>query len=271
MEITMSQKKTGTIPTLAGLIRRTSKLRRDLVSLQRRFPEDQLEPENRVFPRLISPRWRNLVGDVHGPYDRKHTEAVNWISQYGDYIRDLEGYVAGVMLRPDLFSSLPFNGQLELSADECVRRLSLQEGALKRIQAVAKEHCTSTREDLDSLRDHLIAAVETNGMKDLVAGTGLNRDTINDFIRGRSSPRKPTLYNFRSYLSRVAQWTRPVTARRGRRHQHWSQDLNDGQEGLPSSSSPGHRLLEASPVPTVGGPVAIVEEDRPTGLVDVPI
>jgi hypothetical protein len=230
----MAQKRIGTIATLAHLIRRTSKLRRDLVLLQLRFPEDQLEPESRVFPRLVSTRWRNLVGENNGPYERKRTEAVSWICQYGDYIRDLEGYISSVMLRPDLFSALPFNGQLELSADDCVQRLSLQEAALKRIQAGETQgYRSSATKDLGSLRDRLRAAVQRNGLKDIVCKIGANPDTINDFIRGRSLPRKATVDRFENYLSRGAQWARPAKGSR-RREQHWSHDLKDGRDGRPS-------------------------------------
>ena len=152
--------------------------------------------------RLLNPRWRNLVGEMHGPYERKQVAAVKWISQYGDYIHDLEGYVSGVMLRPDLFNGLPFNGQLrELSADECIRRLSLQEAALKRIQgSEIQGPRPSTITASHALSDELQAVVKRKGTKHVGSEAGLNRDTVGDVAGRRVVPQRATVNKLKKYL-----------------------------------------------------------------------
>ena len=104
-------RKTNTpaIANLADLIRKTAKLRKDLQTLVRRFPEDHLNLGERVFVRLLNPVWRNEVGDLHGPYERKQTEAIAWIAQYREYLRDLEAYFCDVRLDPERHQLLPLN------------------------------------------------------------------------------------------------------------------------------------------------------------------
>lgn len=189
----MARKRISASPTLPDLIRRTSRLKRILVLLLKRFPESGTS----IFPLLN--RWR-LDGDA--TYESAQTAAAEWTSQYGDYIRDLEGYISHVMLRPDLFSGLPFNSRLlDFSAVECIRRLSLQEAALKRMQADDTQRSRpSMAADLDSVCDGLRAAVKRNGTKHVMNKTQLSRDTIGDIIARRVVPQKPTIKKLKDYL-----------------------------------------------------------------------
>ena len=82
-------KQTGQVPTLPQLIRRTAHLRRDLIGLIKRYPEDQLDLGDRIFVRLLNPMWRNPFGKKYTPDQQKKIEAVRWIDSYRSYIRDL--------------------------------------------------------------------------------------------------------------------------------------------------------------------------------------
>jgi hypothetical protein len=54
------------VPTLPELIRRTARLRRDLIKLMERHAEDDLDLGDRSFVRLLNPMWRN-------PYGKQYT------------------------------------------------------------------------------------------------------------------------------------------------------------------------------------------------------
>ena len=135
----MTKRTSTTVPTLAGLIRRTARLRRDLVALVRNFPEDDLELGDRIFVRLLNPMWRNRFGKKYEPDQKKQIAAVEWIERYRNYLRDVEVLICGVMLQPEMFNTLPLHSlptlpPYQYSADECVRRLDVQEAALRRLR-----------------------------------------------------------------------------------------------------------------------------------------
>jgi hypothetical protein len=174
----MAAKRIRGIPTLSALRKCASKLRRDLESLVKRFPEEGLAPENRIFPRLLSTRWRHL-DEIYGPYDLRQTETVRWIEQYRHYVRDLEDYFTYVLLNPDLFNDLPFNGRSELSAVECIRNLNLQEEAL-------------TRLDADDRLGRLEAAVKRHSVQEVAKAVGLSPDTVSDLINRKVKHAKKT-------------------------------------------------------------------------------
>ncbi len=188
----MPRKGDTYVPDIPDLIRRTAKLRRDLIALVRRFPEDHLELADRIFVRLLNPMWRNPIGGIHAPFEQKQAEAIHWIDQLLEYLRDLEGCISGVMLRPKLFRALPLHSYLQLSAAECIRRLLLQEAALKRIQS-APPQSSPVVDSQDDLCTRLGVAVEDYGVEYCASESRLNRDTINDIVTGRvERPRKKT-------------------------------------------------------------------------------
>jgi hypothetical protein len=81
------------IPTLAQLIRHTAQLRRDLLALIKKFPEDDLELGDRIFVRLLNPIWRNPSAKSYDPKQQKQIAAVEWIERYQNYIRDAESRI----------------------------------------------------------------------------------------------------------------------------------------------------------------------------------
>jgi hypothetical protein len=184
--IVMPRRSKTSIPALPDLIRRTCKLRQELVAMVSRFPEDHLGLADKIFPRLLNPVWRKQIGGLHGPYDEKQSRAVRWIERLVEYLQDLEGCISGVMLRPELFRKLPLSAHLHLSADECIRRLVLQEAALKRFQAGHERAGVSlvVIDSEDKLRERLRVAVERYGVKQCASLSELSSDTISDIMNG---------------------------------------------------------------------------------------
>jgi len=197
----MPRMSAAAVPDLPDLIRRTSQLRLKLIALMKRFPEDHLDLGERIFVRLLNPVWRNQVGGMHGPYERKQTEVIAWIERYYSYLRDLELYVTSVLLKPEWFLALPLNQNLRPPAEECVRRLGFQEAALKEILDRQRSPVGGQdRGDLD-LRVRLKAAIALYGLKDCSAVTGLSRDTINDLLSRRVlRPHQKTVKKLDEYL-----------------------------------------------------------------------
>lgn len=201
----MPKKSDTSVPDIPSLIRRTTKLRRDLSGLLQRFPEDHLDAGERIFLRLLNPLWRNQIGDLHGPYERKKAEAVRWIEQYGQYLRDVEACISNVMLKPELFRCLPLQPYIQWSASECIRKLALQEAALKRIQSeglpALKGSLAGCRRDL---RKPLSAAVDRFGIKYCAGETGLHPDTVADIVDGRvERPRTKTRAKVEELLAKI--------------------------------------------------------------------
>jgi len=176
----------GSISTIRSLISVTGKLRRDLEALIKEFPEDHLPLGDRIFVRLMNPIWRNLKGVPYGADEKKKREAVKWIDRLYNYSRDLADCTVHVMGRRDVFDSLPLNCLQRYSAEEYIRRLGLQEAALKRIyaeQAGSEARPDQTR--LGALVRDLKLIVDKKGLKYCENASGVHRDTISDLLEGR--------------------------------------------------------------------------------------
>jgi hypothetical protein len=197
------------IPTLAKLIRRTAQLRRDLRALMKKFPEDELELDDRIFVRLLNPLWRNPSGKAYDPKQQKQIAAVKWIERYQNYLRDVEAWICGVMLKPGLFNSLPLNKLPNLppfqhSAAECIRRLNLQEAALRGIQNGETLPKSRDKDDkVNDLRGRLRAARYRFGIRACGVKAGLHVDTINDILNGTTRPHKKTVEKLEQYLKTI--------------------------------------------------------------------
>jgi hypothetical protein len=198
------------ILTLAQLIRHTAQLRRDLLALTKKFPEGDLELGDRIFVRLLNPVWRNPSGKSYDPKQQKQIAAIEWIEGYQNYLRDVEALIRGVMLKPELFHALPLHGlpsvpRFQYSAEECIRRLDLQEAALRGIQNGERLPNSGDKEAaLDDLRARSRAAIDRSSNKDCEFKTGLHADTINDFLNGRTRPHKKTLEKLEQYLKMIS-------------------------------------------------------------------
>jgi hypothetical protein len=67
--------------TLRSLQRETVQLQRKLQLLVDRYPEGELEPNERILNRLLTNYWRQAHGGLPGPRERRYWEAVDWVNE----------------------------------------------------------------------------------------------------------------------------------------------------------------------------------------------
>lgn len=60
----------------------------------KRYPEDALEPDQKIFNRLLTTDWRYLQGDLYGPVERRYSDAVKWIEALHRYDSDLREFLS---------------------------------------------------------------------------------------------------------------------------------------------------------------------------------
>lgn len=203
-----TSKRRKSVPTLRTLIGTTTKLGRNLEELLKKHPEEHLDGSNRIFVRLLNPVWRNPYGIPYRPDQTKELGAVAWIGRFQQYLQDLEGWIANVMLRPNLFKELPLNYYRHYSAEECLRRLRLQELALKRILEEEESSSKAPPGDVGSsgLLRILQLLVNQLGVKNCARQSGVSRDTINDLLAGRiANPHKSTVEKLEKFVKAAEQ------------------------------------------------------------------
>jgi hypothetical protein len=165
----------------------------------KRHPENHLDLGDRIFVRLLNPMWRNPFGKEYTSEQQKEIEAVRWIDRYCSYIRDLEDLLCGVLQQSEVFQSLPIHEipvlpRAHIGADECLRKLGVQEQALKHFADRGARLPPGMEGELENLRAKARAAINNGTIGDCLAKIGLNRDTIRDFASGRiRRPRPKTL------------------------------------------------------------------------------
>ena len=153
---------------------------------------------------LGSHRWRNLTSGPLGPYDEKRTLAIRWINQSWAYAGMLEEYFKNIRLEPETLQKLPFNGNGQYSAEECLRRLELQEAALDRL--LESESESASDETVEVLQNSawqppLQRAVDDYGYKEVCNATGLDRGTPSNLVNGKTrNPHKKTAAVVEKYL-----------------------------------------------------------------------
>jgi hypothetical protein len=189
-------RKRRAVPSVDELILRTAKLRRELRRLLKRFPEDHVALGERIFIRLFDPVWRNQIGDVRGPYERKQAAAIRWLDEFDRYLDDLRKCVSYVACRPKVLEELPVNRSLRLPAGECIERLELQERRLKALwdELSSPPAQGAVRDRIDQLRERLGRVIDRHGVKHCAAEAKLNPDTLRDFLSGKiNRPRRKTV------------------------------------------------------------------------------
>ena len=65
--------------SLASFIRRTDILYKGLEKLIRQYPEDALQPDAKIFNRILTNDWRYWTGDFNGPVEKRYADANNWV------------------------------------------------------------------------------------------------------------------------------------------------------------------------------------------------
>jgi hypothetical protein len=201
-EVENMPKRKQSLPTLSTLIATTLKLRRSLEALVKRHPEGHLNLSDQIFVRFLNPLWRNRSGTPYRAVQRKELEAVAWIDQFVMYQKDVEGLIAHVMLQSEVFQKLPLAYYSPYPAEECIRRLNLQEAALKLLLAEESSAIEKPRAygsarvatagggasgPLVELRRRVRPLVDSLGVKHVAKESGVNRDTITDFLDQRTA------------------------------------------------------------------------------------
>lgn len=194
------------LPTHQEVVRVTRQLRRGLRDLLTRFPEDEVEPGDRVFPRLLTHSWRHLRGVTYGPLDKKYIASASWMDEYHSYLETLREYCSYVLLKPEAFASLPLNGSRNPSATDCLRLLDLQ---IQVLANIARPAVTGNGSDKDPDQQELTAQLRTlvsrYGLKQVADDSKCNPDTIGDLLAGKTRPRRITLGKLRAYIRKQSQ------------------------------------------------------------------
>lgn len=189
------------LPTHEEVVRVTRQLKRRLRGLLTQFPEDEIGPGDRVFPRLLTNDWRYLRGVTYGPLDKKYIAAARWVDDYYNYLRMLREYCSYALLKPDLCAKLPLNESCMPSATDCLRLFDLQVETL----AIIENQITSSNESAnDPHRSELTAQLQSlvlaNGLKRVAGDLKCNADTIRDLLAGKTNPRRITLSKVQAYV-----------------------------------------------------------------------
>ncbi len=183
--------------SLETFIRRTQKLTRELRALMNRYPEDHMEPDQRIFNRLLTTDWRYL-STYQGPIEVRYREVVDWIDQLESYHAGLVELCTYELNVPGKLGELPMNPRLPLSGPQCVHQLELQIKVLRRWQealAPANSRRTQIRHDLQIL-------VDERGAKTVAAEIPVNIDTLRDLLAEKTNPHGETMKSIASYLKR---------------------------------------------------------------------
>jgi hypothetical protein len=186
--------------SLASFIRRTDTLYKSLEKLIKQYPEDALQPDDKIFSRILTNDWRYLKNDFNGPVEKRYADASKWVEALHSYHSDLCGFCIFSLGAAKKLDELPMHPNLPLSASQCLDRLKLQFQGLTRWESDAKG--SASADHLARLRTDLQAVIQKKGMKTVEVETGLSRDTIRDFMSGKTKVQEKTLQNIDGYVMR---------------------------------------------------------------------
>ena len=187
----------NTLPTVHQLLTQTKRLERDLANLTKKYPEDHLQPDSRIFNRVLTTDWR-YSSELYGPLERRYVDAASWVDRFHCYLNKLREYCT-YMESPERFGNLPLNCNRRTSAADCLRLLTLQSGMLARWSA--EERSGAKDSELEDLRSGLGQIAKTKGLKQTAAELGVNRETLSDIIATRTTkPHRETRMKLRRYI-----------------------------------------------------------------------
>jgi hypothetical protein len=187
-------------PSLASFIQRTDVLRKSLQRLIKRYPEDALQPDDKIFNRILTNDWRYLRSDFNGPMEKRYAEAVKWVEALHSYHSDLCDFLIYSLGAPKKVDELPMHPRLPVPASQCLRCLELQIQVLTRWDREATHSVATDR--VARLRADLQALIDERGTKAVEAEVGVNGDTLRDFIRGKTNPHEKSLSKYKAYVKR---------------------------------------------------------------------
>lgn len=186
-------------PKLLALLRETSRLTRQLQKLIGTYPEDKLDPDARIFNRILTHDWRHAHGGVHGPHEPRYSEAAKWVDEFHTYMRLLKQYCLYELEAPERFEKLPLNGNQRLPASECIRLLGVQQKMLEHWLAGGGEKISKHNSE-ESLRSDLVSLAEAKGLKTVAAQIPCSSDTLRDFLAGKTKPQEKVEQRYRAYV-----------------------------------------------------------------------
>ena len=185
--------------SFTGFIRRTDTLYKRLRALIKRYPEDGLQSDDKIFNRLLTNDWRFLQNFI-GPLEKRYVDAASWVYDFNTYHLELCDFCVYSLGAPKKSEELPMNPHLRMSASECLRRLELQFQVLSRWEREAANSQAADR--VGRIRANLQVLVHDKGIKTVEADVGVNRDTFRDFMSGKTKPQTKTLDKLEAYMKR---------------------------------------------------------------------
>lgn len=184
--------------SFTGFIRRTDTLYKRLRALIKRYPEDGLPSDDKIFNRLLTNDWRCLQSFI-GPQEKRYVDAAKWVYDFNTYHLELWDFCVYSLGAPKKSEELPMNPHLRMSASVCLRRLELQFQMLSRWEREATNSVATDR--VGRIRADLQVLVNKRGIKTVEAKVGVNRDTFRDFMSGKTTPQRRTLDKLEAYAA----------------------------------------------------------------------
>lgn len=178
--------------TLTELMAQTARLGKRLQGLVKKYPDDSVEPDGRIFSRILTNDWRRPIGGVHGPLDKRYWDAVAWVESFDAYVRKLLAYFAQ---QPERLATLPLTRRLRLPAAQLLQLFELQRDML----TLEEPKPQVRNKDIHELRKRLQHDANALGSDELADRIGCNRDTLSDFLLGKTKPQEKTMKKLRAY------------------------------------------------------------------------
>lgn len=184
--------------SLASFIRRTDTLYKSLEKLIKQYPEDALQPDDKIFNRILTNDWRYLKNDFTGPVEKRYADASKWVEALRSYHSDLCDFCTYSLGAAQKLDELPMHPNLPLPASRCLDQLKLQFQVLTRWESEAK--ASASADHLSRLRTDLQALIQKRDMKTVTVEARLSRDTIRDFTSGKTKVQEKTLQKLDAYV-----------------------------------------------------------------------
>jgi hypothetical protein len=184
--------------SLSSFVQRTDTPYKNLQKLITQYPEDALQPDDKIFNRILTNDWRYLKNDFTGPVEKRYADASKWVEALHSYHSDLCDFCKYSLGAAQKLDELPMHPNLRLSASQCLDHLKLQFQVLTRWESEAK--ASASADHLSRLRTDLQALIQTRGMKTVKVEAGLSRDTIQDFTSGKTKVQEKTLQILETYV-----------------------------------------------------------------------